>query len=306
MWETIELREIRIFLILAEELHFARTAERLGLTKARVSQSLRDLERKLGEPLLFRTSRRVALTPFGERFHAEAGAAYEELASALERSHEAGRGLAGTLRLGVFEPCAGGPHLLDIVRAFEARHPECEVRVTEITHAEDPITILRRGEVHVEAIRQPLDAPDLVTGPVLTRDPRVLAVAEDHPLAARTRLSIEDVADYWVTECVGVPETIMRAYIPESAPSGRPIRRIDLSPVQPFELASLIVRGRVVHPTVPRFADHFPMNGITLVPIEDMQPMTSALVWRSAAAGPRLRAFVRTAVDVLGQTGARS
>jgi hypothetical protein len=109
-----------------------------------------------------------------------------------------------------------------------------------------------------------------------------------------------------VTECVGVPETIMRAYIPESAPSGRPIRRIDLSPVQPFELASLIVRGRVVHPTVPRFADHFPMNGITLVPIADMQPMTSALVWRSAGAGPRLRAFVRTAVDVLGQTGARS
>ncbi|MDR0341603.1 MAG: LysR family transcriptional regulator, partial [Nocardiopsaceae bacterium] len=255
MWEAIELREIRLFLTLAEELHFARTAERLGLTNARVSQSLRDLERKLGEPLLFRTSRRVALTPFGERFHAEAGAAYGQLADVLERSHEAGRGVKGTLRLGVFEPCAGGMHLLDIVRAFEARHPECEVRIIEITRAEDPVAVLRRGEVHVMAIRQPLDAPDLITGPVLTREPRVLAVADDYPLAARTGLSIEDVADHQVTECIGVPETIMRAFIPERTPRGRPIRRIDLSPVHPFELTSLIARGQVVHPTVPSFAD---------------------------------------------------
>jgi DNA-binding transcriptional LysR family regulator len=299
MWESIELREIRLFLTLAEELHFARTAERLGLTTSRVSQGLRDLERKLGEPLLFRTSRQVALTPFGERFLAEVGAAYAQLAGVLERSHEAGRGLAGTLRLGVFEPCAGGPHLLDIVRAFEARHPECEVRVAEITHGQDPIAVLRRGEVHVEAIRQPLDAPDLITGPVLARDPRVLAVADDHPLADRASVSVEDIAEYQVTECIGVPETIMKAHIPERTPGGREIRRIDLSPVHPFELTSLIVRGRVVHPTVPRFADHFAMDGITLVPVADMPPLISALVWRANAVGPRLRAFVRTAADVL-------
>jgi len=299
MWETIELREIRLFLTLAEELHFARTAERLGLTTPRVSQGLRDLERKLGEPLLFRTSRQATLTPFGERFRAEVSTAYGQLADVLERNYDVGRGLAGTLRLGVFEPCAGGPHLLDIVRAFEAQYPQCEVRVTEITHDQDPITVLRRGEVHVEAIRQPLNAPDLITGPTLARDARVLAVATDHPLAARARVSVEDVADYQVTECIGVPETIMRAYIPERTPSGRPIRRIDLSPVHPFELTSLIVRGRVIHPTVPGFADHFAMNGITLVPIADMQPMTSALVWRANTAGPRLRAFVHTAREIL-------
>jgi DNA-binding transcriptional LysR family regulator len=83
MWETIELREIRVFLTLAEELHFGRTAERLGLTQSRVSQSLRGLEHKLGEHLVHRTSRRVTLTPSGERFKAEAGAAYEQLAGVL-------------------------------------------------------------------------------------------------------------------------------------------------------------------------------------------------------------------------------
>ena len=64
MWETVELREIRVFLALAQELHFGRAAERLGITQSRVSQSLRELELKLGESL-HRTSRRVALTGTG-------------------------------------------------------------------------------------------------------------------------------------------------------------------------------------------------------------------------------------------------
>ena len=75
MWESVELREIRVFLALAEELHFGRTAQRLGLTQSRVSQTLRQLERKMGGQLVYRTSRRVALTPFGRDFRERAGAA---------------------------------------------------------------------------------------------------------------------------------------------------------------------------------------------------------------------------------------
>ena len=77
MWETIELREIRVFLALADELHFGRAAERLGVTQSRVSQSLRELEAKLGERLVHRTSRRVALTAAGERFLADVAPAHE-------------------------------------------------------------------------------------------------------------------------------------------------------------------------------------------------------------------------------------
>src|SRR3954463_15667877 len=73
MWETIELREIRVFLALADELHFGRAAERLGVTQSRVSQSLRTLEAKLGERLVHRTSRRVTPTAAVERPPAGAG-----------------------------------------------------------------------------------------------------------------------------------------------------------------------------------------------------------------------------------------
>src|SRR3954469_19184318 len=90
MWETVELREIRVFLALAEELHFRRTADRLRLTPARGSQSLRSLEHKLGLELIHRTSRRVTLSPAGERFREEIIGAYGELAAALRQTHEAG------------------------------------------------------------------------------------------------------------------------------------------------------------------------------------------------------------------------
>src|SRR5215217_3258513 len=125
MWSTVELREIRLFVTLAEELHFGRTAERLQLTASRVSQVLRELELKLGGQLVSRTSRRVALTPLGERFLAQVRPPYEELAGVLERTRAASRSLEGTLRLGLLAANSGGPHLTAIVATFERRHPAC-------------------------------------------------------------------------------------------------------------------------------------------------------------------------------------
>src|SRR5215207_65385 len=104
MWQTIELREIRVFLALADELHFGRAAERLGLTQSRVSQSLRELEHKLGERLVHRTSRRVALTAAGERFLADVGPVHAQLVAVLQ-----GASQAATLRIGLLTSITAGP-----------------------------------------------------------------------------------------------------------------------------------------------------------------------------------------------------
>src|SRR5215208_4310457 len=101
MWSAVELREIRLFLALAEELHFGRTAERLEVTPSRVSQTLRELELKLGGQLLSRTSRRAVLTPFGERFLAQVNPPFEELTGVLERTRATNEVLEGALRLGL-------------------------------------------------------------------------------------------------------------------------------------------------------------------------------------------------------------
>lgn len=95
MWQAVELREIRVFLTLAEELHFGRTGERLGLTQSRVSQTLRTLETRLGDRLVQRTSRRVTLTRAGERLRADLAPAYEGLLSVLQRSATGSQARAG-------------------------------------------------------------------------------------------------------------------------------------------------------------------------------------------------------------------
>jgi DNA-binding transcriptional LysR family regulator len=86
MWQAVELRELRRFLVLAEELHFARAAERLQLTPSRVSQSLRALEDKRGAQLVQRTSRRVQLTPLGEELLRELRPTIDQLDAVLARA----------------------------------------------------------------------------------------------------------------------------------------------------------------------------------------------------------------------------
>jgi DNA-binding transcriptional LysR family regulator len=297
MWSAVELREIRAFLMLAEELHFARTAERLGITPSRVSQTLRDLETKLGGRLVERTSRRVALTALGERFLTEAKPAYERLIGVLEGMQTA-TAVEGPLRLGLLAANSGGPHLTEIIEAFERRHPECGVIVSEVFFT-DSLGPLRRGEIDVMATRLPIDQPDLAVGPTLVREPMVLAVAADHPLADRKRISIEDIADYRVAPITDSPKELIDTVMPRRTPRGRQIRRLTRRPKTPHELTTLIARGKIVHPTVPSFAEYFGQPGIKYVPISDMAPLTSGLICLRRPAAPRGREFIRVAREVL-------
>jgi DNA-binding transcriptional LysR family regulator len=307
MWETVELRELRVFLALAEELHFGRSAERLGLTRSRVSQSLRELEAKLGGQLFHRTSRRVALTPFGEEFQERLGPVYENLAGVLRGANAANVRLEGTVRLGLLYPTAGGPHLTEIISTFEQRCPDCEVQLSELL-LDDPLGPLQRGEIDLMAMRLPVAQSDLVVGPTLSREPRVLEVARDHALAGRERVSVEDLADYHVAPMKGFPEDTVAYVIPRRTPSGRPIRRRRLrtTPRTPYDVEALVARGTIVHPTVPSFAEYFGHPEVIHVPIGDMPPAETALIWRRRDSDPRRREFVRVARRVLAQRPTRA
>lgn len=294
MWETIELREIRVFLALAEELHFGRTAERLGLTQSRVSQSLRALETKLGGELVHRTSRRVALTAAGERFLAALGPAYDELARVLERTHDSSRRLEGRLRLGLIAAGASGTDLLRVVKLFEEQHADCDVTFVQLPFR-DRLAPLRAGEVDVVVARLPLNRPDLTVGPIVSRDARVLAIARDHPLARRTSVSVEDLPHYDVGWIDVLARETADAYIPARTPSGRTISRRLLAVNDVSEALLTIARGRIVLPTVSSFAAGSPHPEITYIPISDMPVSETALVWRRGRRDLLLREFVRLA-----------
>jgi DNA-binding transcriptional LysR family regulator len=293
MWEHVELREIRVFLTLCEELHFGRTAERLQVSQTRVSQIVRDLERKLGTQLFERTSRRVGISAAGRRLRDELAPAYGDLADVLSRAYAAGGAIAGVLRLGVYST-AGGPRLIDLVREFETRHPECEVEISDAGW-DDPLGPLQRGDVDLLAMRLPIDRPDLVVGPILTSQPRVLAVARDHPLAGRESVTLEDVADYLVARLDTLPREMVAELIPARAPSGRPIRRMRRPVSRQDELTALIALGRIVHPTGTTFASRYGHPDIVYVPLTGMPPCRSALLWRRGNADARVAAFARYA-----------
>jgi DNA-binding transcriptional LysR family regulator len=305
MWEGIELREIRTFLVLAEELHFGRAARRLYLSPSRVSQSLRELEAKIDGQLVYRTSRRVELTALGERFRDEVGAAHEQLVGVLERTRDGDGGLEGAVRLGLLTPSIEGPRLPSIAQTFERRHTGCRVEVSK-TPYEDSFGPLRRGEIDLMVSWLPHGQPDLEHGPVVNREPRVLAVAREHPLA-KSSVSIEEIADYVVVPLEELfPAEIAETLIPSKTPGGRLIPRLrvpygELARRDPSnvrtQLSWWITTGQVVHPTVPS-AEALLGTNIVYAPIVDMAPMEAALVWPRAAQNPRAQAFVRVARQV--------
>ena len=304
MVDHVELRHLRAFLVVAEELHFGRAADRLRVSPSRVSQLVRSLETVIGAALFERTSRRVALTPIGERLRSRVGPACNELARAVDDLRNHRDGLTGELRLGVVLATNGGPHLPEIIGLFEARHPACRVVVSEITWT-DPLGPLRRGEVDLTAIRFPLRQPDLVIGPVLTTDARALAVADDHPLAGRSTVCVEDLADYEVAAGTpAVPQELIDALLPRTTPSGRPIaRRMVTGSVQTL---AMVARGEIVHATVASLPDYMSYPGITYIPFVDLPPCDAGLVWRASEETPVIRAFAAVARDAVAAVRAGS
>jgi DNA-binding transcriptional LysR family regulator len=187
------LTQVRAFLTVADELHFGRAAERLGLSQPRVSRLISALERQAGGALFDRTTRRVRLTPLGTRLRDGWRPAYGQLLDAFEDARTAARQPAGTLRVG-FTLTTGGTALTRLVRAFTAAYPGCDVQLRE-TGLEDLYGPLRRDDIDVLVSWLAVDEPDLTAGPAIEHRARALAVSRDHPLAARGSASAEDLAD---------------------------------------------------------------------------------------------------------------
>jgi DNA-binding transcriptional LysR family regulator len=288
MWSDVELRELRVFLVLAEELHFGRTAERLRISQPGVSEAVRILESRLGVKVFDRTSRRVRLTPAGEGLRRSLLPALAAVDQALAETSKLSRAVRGLLRIG-FVLTTEGPALSRLVAAFHARYPACEVRLQEV-ETFDAYRGLRRGDIDVLCNWLAVDEPDLTAGTVFAYYPRALAVAATHRLAGRNTVSIEELADEEVALLpASIPPAVYDLIVPPRTPSGRPIRRTQ--PVHTInEILSLVARGCIVHPTsstVPIFS----RDDIILIPIDDLPPIPLGLVWRTSRENPRIRAL---------------
>jgi DNA-binding transcriptional LysR family regulator len=301
MWRDLELRELRIFLTLADELHFGRTAERMGISQPAVSEAVRVIESRLGVKVFERTSRRVRLTPAGEELRRGLQPALAGLDQVLAEASELSRTVRGLLRVG-FVLTTDGPALSRLITAFQSRYPACEVRLSEV-ETFDAYRALRRGDIDVLCNWLAVGEPDLTAGTAFAYYQRALAVAPSHRLASLATVSVEELAREQVALLPpSTPAAVYDLLIPPRTPSGRPIRRTQ--PVQTInEILSLVARGRIVHPTssdVPIFD----RGDIVLIPINDLPPLPLGLVWRTSPENPRIRALDATAQSLDAPSGA--
>jgi DNA-binding transcriptional LysR family regulator len=188
----MELRQARAFVTTADEGHVGRAATRLHVTQPTLSRQIAALERSLGVPLFDRSRRQLALTPAGEVFLAGARELVrraDELAVAAQRAH---RGELGVLRVGYVQSAtfAALPRLLSDLHAAV---PSVHVEVTAMTTLRQ-LDALEDDRIDAGLLRLPVNVPDLRLR-TLSRDELYAALPGGHPLAARARVSLSDLAD---------------------------------------------------------------------------------------------------------------
>lgn len=188
----MELRQLRYFIAVAEELHFRRAAARLHISQPPLSQQIARLEEELGCRLLSRTRRRVELTAAGAAFLRDARAMLDELDVAVATVRRIETGQAGLLRVNFV-----GSALLSIVpgiiQRFRRGRPRVEIELRERSTREQ-LRALNAGLVDVGLVRPPIDADEALSAEVVMRERTVAAIPSGHPLAQRTRISLRSLA----------------------------------------------------------------------------------------------------------------
>ena len=206
--DEIELRELRYFIAVAEELNFTWAAARLGMAQPPLSAAIGKLERKLGVRLLERTSRRVTLTPAGAVLLEQGRIAVEGVGAAIERTRRKGT-QADRLTVAV-KPGTSTDLLKKIMQAY-AQDPRMPQVHLLFGHPGGPAAAVRGGAADVAILRAPFDRRGLDTELLLT-EPRVAVLPAGHPLAGRAELRRADLAGQPMPRWAGEADPAAHAY----------------------------------------------------------------------------------------------
>jgi DNA-binding SARP family transcriptional activator/DNA-binding transcriptional LysR family regulator len=317
--ELAAIRAVATLLIVAREGGFEAAAWRVRSTADALEKEIGELAAEIGGPLVVRDDAGdVRLTELGERLRTGARAGVAELAAIFAETRVSGGRISGRLRVGYVASLGGG--LVNRLTAeFERRHPACRVSLTPIRIGArwNEHDLLEEGDLDLVLHWAPggdtrsLDLPNLRTGPPLLSLPRGLLMREDHPLASRASVSLEDVADYRLLDPSKSLNPVARdQWAPPVTPSGRPIPRteddvpqlIGRTRIGPEDMLSLVARGIGLHITVLSLLERYPFPGLTVVPVTDVPPMIAVPVWRASEENEAIRAYVAVTTDLTSET----
>jgi len=285
-----DLRELRTFVAVAEERNFTRAAERLHLAQQAVSKSVGRLERELGVELLERTTREVRLTAAGAALLESGREALGAADAAFARAREVGRGLAGTVRIGV-SPAVGQAVLEDIAAVLRDGAPDLAISLLEVRPG-DVGRLLRDRELDLVVARTSLHGPGADSA-ALRPTPAVLAVPAGHPLAGAdaVRLAELDGERLLTWSPPGTPYTDL--LVSRLAAAGARVEPVESRITGSAGLAELAERNAValMPEGWPGRAD------VVLLALADEVTLPLVVLWPTGAPSPavrRLRARMAT------------
>ncbi|WP_122315847.1 LysR family transcriptional regulator [Pseudomonas cichorii] len=177
----MELRHLRYFIAVAEELHFGRAAQSLGISQPPLSQQIQMLEHELGARLFDRTNRRVELSEAGRLFLEEARAVLAQVDKAADVARRAQLGELGELKIGFTASAPFTSSIPQAIFAFRQTYPDVHLALKEMT-SKDVAERLEEKSIQV-GIMRPLALPDSLVSFELLREPLVAILRSDHPLA---------------------------------------------------------------------------------------------------------------------------
>lgn len=178
----MELRHLRYFIIVAEELHFSRAAERLNIAAPTLTVQIQEIERVLSVRLFTRTKRSVMLTSAGKVFLDEARLVLDQYAKAESAGRRAGRGEIGRIEIGYVGSAAYAGVLQEKISQFTQQWPGVDIRAREYPMEELP-TLIEEGQLDLGFVRLPMAYPSSLRSHILLRDVFCVAFCSSHPKA---------------------------------------------------------------------------------------------------------------------------
>jgi DNA-binding transcriptional LysR family regulator len=194
----MELRHLRYFIAVAEELHFAHAAERLHIEQSPLSRAIKDLEHDLEARLFERTTRSTRLTWAGEVFLAESRRVLSTLEQAKARVKAAANGFRGTLRIALSDGVATS-RLARLLALCREEEPEVEIRLFEISLAQQLKGL--RGDLYDAGFAKSPDVGEGIIAEAVWSDPLVVAMPTRHPLLVHKSVRVEQILQYPLVLC---------------------------------------------------------------------------------------------------------
>jgi DNA-binding transcriptional LysR family regulator len=265
--DQLETRELAYFVAVAEELHFSRAAERLGIAQPPLSRAVSLLERRMGVRLLERTSRHVELTPAGLVFLDECRRLLRDLDAAVQRAQ---RAAAPSRLVLAVRPGTGSGLLAQALRSHDGAVPE-------LAFTQDQAGALRDATADFALLCT--DSSDL-TGLEITE------VAEEYPVALLAR-------DHRLAR---------RAMVTTAELRSEPGYQEQCPPMGLDEILDRVALGRLIAVVGSAAADRLTRE-VTAIPVADLPPATIALGWLPQAARPEILSFARTLQHVAAGSG---